>query len=70
MAKKTVKEEPIKQIKSIFTSKTFWVNMIALIAFAVQSHWGFVVDEALQAQVLMIVNIILRTITKDPVKWK
>jgi hypothetical protein len=63
-------ESAANQIKSIFTSKTFWVNILAFIAFAAQKHWGFVIDESLQAQILMVINIVLRTITKDAVKWK
>lgn len=64
-----IEETPVQQIKSIFTSKTFWVNILALIAFAVQSKWGFIMDEALQAQILMVINIILRAVTKEPVQW-
>ena len=65
-----IEPEQIKQIKSIFTSKTFWVNFLAIIAFAIQKQYGFIIDEATQAQALMLINIILRSITKEEVKWK
>ena len=55
--------------KSIFKSKTFWVNVIALLGFIVQQRFGFIVDEAIQVQVLGLVNIGLRMLTKEPVNW-
>lgn len=62
--------EEIPSVKSIFKSKTFWVNFLAFVSFLVQKKYGFVIDESLQAQGLMLVNIILRTITKEAVVWK
>lgn len=70
MAPKKQEPDTVESIKSIFKSKTFWVNFLAFIAFAVQKRWGFVMDEALQAQLLMIINVVLRAVTKEPVKWK
>lgn len=55
--------------KTIIQSKTFWVNLIALLAFVAQQKWGFVMDEATQAQILGIVNIGLRMITSKPIVW-
>ena len=58
-------------MKSIFTSKTFWANIVALIAMTVQGFTGkeFVSLE-MQGTILAVINIILRTITKDAVSWK
>lgn len=56
--------------KRILQSKTVWVNLIAFIAFFLQSKWGYVIDEAIQAQILTIVNIGLRYVTKTPIVWK
>ena len=77
---KDVKQEDVKQeellvpeetidIKHVFESKTFWVNAIAVVAFFVQRKYGFVMDESIQAQLLGAINLWLRTVTKDPVRW-
>ena len=56
--------------KSILLSKTIWVNVIAVIALFLQNQYGFVLDESLQVEILGIINIILRLITKEPVQWR
>lgn len=58
-----------KEVKSIFSSKTFWTNVLAIVAFAIQKHWGYVIDPALQAQIVLGLNIWLRKVTTDPVNW-
>ena len=65
-------EEPQsdKSFKSLYKSKTFWVNLIAMISFLIQHKYGYVVDEAMQMQVLTVVNILLRTISSEGVSWK
>lgn len=55
--------------KSIFLSKTIWVNALALVSLLVQKKYGFVVDESIQVEALGVINIILRMITKEPVTW-
>ena len=59
-------------MKSIFASKTFWVNLIALAGIVIQGATGsqILVSVETQASVLAFINIILRTITKDAVTWK
>lgn len=57
-------------MKSIFTSKTFWVNILAIVGIVVQGITGKeVFNIEFQAAILGIINIILRTITKEPVTW-
>lgn len=63
-----VPEEPV-DIKHILESKTLWVNAIAIVAFFIQRKFGFVIDESIQAQLLGAVNVLLRTVTKEPVRW-
>ena len=60
--------------KDFWRSKTFWFNVLALVvAVAVKFGFGeFVPDEALgqyAAIVVMIVNLILRFVTSEPLHW-
>lgn len=53
-----------------YTSKTLWVNAIALIAMVVQGVTGkIVVSLEVQATILAAINMVLRFITKQPVSW-
>jgi hypothetical protein len=52
--------------KKWYTSKTVWVNFIALIAVSVQVATGKeVLDTATQGVILTVVNLVLRGITKE-----
>lgn len=53
--------------KSLFHSKIFWVNIIALVCLFLQLKFGWVIDESAQMQILAVVNIILRYFTKEGV---
>ena len=55
--------------KSIFLSKTFWVNLLALVAMVVQAFTAWVLPPEFQAMALTVVNFILRMMTKQPVEW-
>jgi len=58
-------------MKSIFTSKTFWVNVVALVAMIVQGITGHeYLSIETQGTILAVINIVLRTITKDAVTWQ
>jgi len=59
----------IQDIKRIYQSKTFWVNFIAILAFIAQQKFGFVMDESIQVELLGVINIILRSVTSEPVRW-
>lgn len=59
----------IQDVKSIYKSKTFWVNVIAIVAFGIQQKYGFVIDESMQVQVLAVINVLLRAVTSVPVTW-
>lgn len=60
-------------MKSIFTSKTFWTNLLAMAVIIAQGLTGstpeWLTIEA-QATILSVINIILRTVTKEEVTWK
>lgn len=56
--------------KAFWLSKTFWVNIIAIVAMIVQSVTGNeVINMETQASILAGINIILRFITKTTVTW-
>lgn len=61
-------ENPQK-FKKIYTSKTFWVNTVAFVSFLIQQRYGYVIDEALQVQIISVINIILRSVSSDGVRW-
>lgn len=81
MAKKKQIPEPIEQeekepsfenpqkFKKIYTSKTFWVNTVAFIAFLIQQRYGYAIDEGTQVQIVSVINIILRSVSSDGVRW-
>lgn len=57
-------------MKSIFTSKTFWTNVLAVIAMSVQGITGKeLITLEIQGTILAVVNIVLRMVTKEPVTW-
>ena len=56
--------------KKFYLSKTFWVNVLALLVFVIQFYrQEFVLPAEAQAGVLAIINLLLRWITKEPVEW-
>lgn len=55
--------------KEFWQSKTFWVNLIALIAIVVQSYTSFVIDATAQASILVFVNLILRAFTEEEITF-
>jgi hypothetical protein len=56
-------------MKTWYTSKTLWINIIAAIALVVQTQIGFVIDPEAQAGLLTLINIVLRLITSTPLNW-
>jgi len=54
--------------KKWYQSKTLRVNALAAIAMFVQSEYGFVVAPELQAYLLVVVNMILRTVTSEGIE--
>jgi len=55
--------------KKFWLSKTFWLNVLAIIALIVQSQTGYVISPEAQVSILGVLNVILRFITKNPISW-
>jgi len=55
--------------KKWYLSKTVWANIIALVGLIAQTQTGFVFTPESQAVVLTLLNLGLRTITKEEIIW-
>lgn len=57
--------------KDFWKSKTFWVNMIAMVAFIIQLLWikDFVMPVEIQGAILAVINFILRWATNEEIVW-
>ena len=57
-------DDPIPE-KPWYYSKTLWINILALAALIIQGFSNFVIAPEEQAAVIVIINLILRAITKQ-----
>ena len=57
------------ETKAWWTSKTIWVNVLAVAATFATSQFGVEVSAETQIAILGVVNFILRVITKSEVVW-
>ena len=55
--------------KKWYTSKTIWVNGIALAAAVITSVTGHAISSEIQLAILGAINIGLRSITKENITW-
>lgn len=55
--------------KHWFASKTLWLNILAAAALVIQSFTGFVVSPEVQGAILILLNVILRLVTKSEIVW-
>lgn len=55
--------------KSWYSSKTLWLNVIAIAGILLQSYTGYVIDAEKQVVILGAVNLVLRMITKGAITW-
>jgi hypothetical protein len=62
MGRSLLKEDIMKKW---YLSKTVWINFIAVIALAIQTQTGFVVPEQYQTWGIVVINFVLRFITKE-----
>lgn len=57
--------------KDFWKSKTFWVNLIAIIVFVIQMLWikDFAIPVEIQGAILAVINFVLRLVTKEEIIW-
>lgn len=53
------------ETKKWYASKTLWVNLLLLVGVIAQTQFGFEVTAEEQGAVIVIVNLILRAVTKQ-----
>ena len=58
-------------MKKWWRSKTIWLNVVGLLAIIVQEATGgaLVLDAGIQMSVLAAINLVLRTVTNEPLGW-
>lgn len=55
--------------KYFLHSRTFQVNAVAMIALLLQNKFGFVIGADIQSEILIFINMWLRTKTTKSIKW-
>lgn len=53
------------ETKKWYTSKTIWINIVALAGLIVQTQTGFILTPEIQAMALTLVNLAVRAVTKQ-----
>jgi hypothetical protein len=53
----------VSPAKEFWESKTFWINVISILAIYIQTKTGFIIHPATQVDILAVVNVGLRFIT-------
>lgn len=51
------------ETKKWYTSKTIWINIVALAALILQTQTGFIMTPEIQAMALTLVNLGVRAVT-------
>ncbi len=56
-------------MKKWYLSKTFWVNVIALISVPVRAEYGLMLTPEGEVMLLGLINLALRKLTKEEIVW-
>lgn len=56
-------------MKKWYTSKTIWLNLVAVIASVVTAKTGYAIPAEYQAMILTAMNVMLRKVTKSEIVW-
>ena len=54
----------VMNTKRWYTSKTLWVNLLAIVALVAQGQFGYILDAEAQSVILAVINLLLRALTK------
>jgi len=54
-------------VKKWYSSRTVWLNVLAAVTLFLQQQFGFVFSVELQGLILMVLNLILRFDTSEPI---
>ena len=57
------------QSKPLWLSKTFWVNVVTVIAVYSEVNLGIPLDSNTQLVLLALANLGLRKLTNQPISW-
>ncbi len=58
-----------EEIKPWYYSKTIWTNLLVMVALILNGQFGISISGAEQVAILTVINIFLRTITKNEISW-
>lgn len=56
--------------KSFLKSRTIWINVLGLVALFLQSQFGYILIPEAQSAVLLLLNLVLRFDTSEPISLK
>jgi len=56
-----------KTTKKWYLSKTLWINFIAILVIIAQANFGFIIGPEYQVGLLGIINLIVRSVTGQPI---
>ena len=56
-------------MKKWYTSKTIWMNVVAVVTSVVAARFGFDLSADIQVGILTGFNILLRKVTKSEIVW-
>ncbi len=56
--------------KPFYLSKTFWVNVLSILAMILVSAFGIDISPEVLVYALAGINVILRFMTKEPIGWR
>lgn len=56
-------------MKKWYTSKTIWVNVVAVVTSVVAARFGYAISADIQVGILTGINVLLRKVTKSEIVW-
>jgi hypothetical protein len=55
--------------KKFWLSRTFWLNIVAIVAMIIQAQLGWVMPPETQTTALALINMVLRLVTRSEIGW-